>query len=248
MENKTGKYFKYAIGEIILVVIGILIALSINNWNENRKERIEEQSLLTQLHSEFKSNLEQLDQKIILRNNMISASFKLLNYIDYPETRQTDSILKYLGYTVITPTFDPIINDIISSGRIQLLQNDKLKEKLSRLTSEIVQVTEEEQVWLNYRSNHYTPLLIEHSLYRNLINRYWKANIISSFHLDKDTKTEFNLGQSKKDMNLSDFLNDSRFENHIAQCASLAKLTNSQSISLRQRIVEILDLIEQDLK
>ncbi|MFT4684350.1 MAG: hypothetical protein ACI9EK_001665 [Psychroserpens sp.] len=35
--NKTGKYFKYAIGEIVLVVIGILIALSINNWNENRK-------------------------------------------------------------------------------------------------------------------------------------------------------------------------------------------------------------------
>ncbi|MCB0461581.1 MAG: DUF6090 family protein [Flavobacteriaceae bacterium] len=37
MENKTGKYFKYAIGEIVLVVIGILIALSINNWNEKRK-------------------------------------------------------------------------------------------------------------------------------------------------------------------------------------------------------------------
>ncbi|WP_424198492.1 DUF6090 family protein [Algibacter sp.] len=40
MENKTGKYFKYAIGEIILVVIGILIALSINNWNEERKGKI----------------------------------------------------------------------------------------------------------------------------------------------------------------------------------------------------------------
>ncbi len=38
MENKTGKYLKYAVGEIILVVIGILIALNINNWNENRKE------------------------------------------------------------------------------------------------------------------------------------------------------------------------------------------------------------------
>jgi len=38
MENKTGKYFKYAIGEIVLVVIGILIALQINNWNEGRKE------------------------------------------------------------------------------------------------------------------------------------------------------------------------------------------------------------------
>ncbi|MFT6995225.1 MAG: hypothetical protein ACJA1P_001968 [Maribacter sp.] len=38
-KNKTVKYFKYAIGEIVLVVIGILIALSINNWNENRKEK-----------------------------------------------------------------------------------------------------------------------------------------------------------------------------------------------------------------
>jgi hypothetical protein len=46
MENKTGKYFKYAIGEIILVVIGILIALQINNWNENRKNSINEKALL----------------------------------------------------------------------------------------------------------------------------------------------------------------------------------------------------------
>ena len=41
-ENNTSKYFKYAFGEIILVVIGILIALQINNWNENRKNKITE--------------------------------------------------------------------------------------------------------------------------------------------------------------------------------------------------------------
>jgi hypothetical protein len=46
-KNKTGKYLKYALGEIVLVVIGILIALSINNWNENRKEiNIENKILL----------------------------------------------------------------------------------------------------------------------------------------------------------------------------------------------------------
>ena len=42
VENKTGKYLKYAIGEIVLVVIGILIALQINNWNENRKDNFVE--------------------------------------------------------------------------------------------------------------------------------------------------------------------------------------------------------------
>ena len=48
-ENKMGKYFKYAIGEIILVVIGILIALQINNWNEGRKAKNNEAVLVKQL-------------------------------------------------------------------------------------------------------------------------------------------------------------------------------------------------------
>ena len=51
--NQMGKYFKYAIGEILLVVIGILIALSINNWNENRKQQHVELQLLEQLKKDL---------------------------------------------------------------------------------------------------------------------------------------------------------------------------------------------------
>tara|TARA_R110002096_G_scaffold43646_4_gene117806 strand:- start:762 stop:1133 length:372 start_codon:yes stop_codon:yes gene_type:complete len=50
MENKTGKYIKYAIGEIVLVFIGILIALQINNWNNNQKANIEEKEILESLY------------------------------------------------------------------------------------------------------------------------------------------------------------------------------------------------------
>ena len=49
-EGKTGKYFKYAIGEIVLVVIGILIALGINNWNENRKSKQAEKIVLHNIY------------------------------------------------------------------------------------------------------------------------------------------------------------------------------------------------------
>ena len=63
MENKTGKYLKYAIGEILLVVIGILIALSINNWNEKRKARIEEKILLSNLKDDFKQAISSLERK-----------------------------------------------------------------------------------------------------------------------------------------------------------------------------------------
>ena len=64
-ENKTGKYLKYAVGEIFLVVIGILIALSINNWNENRKIQITEQMLLKDLKAEVHDNIKQLDTVIV---------------------------------------------------------------------------------------------------------------------------------------------------------------------------------------
>ena len=56
MESKTYKYFKYALGEILLVMIGILLALQINSWNQKRLDRIEEKNILSNLHDEFLEN------------------------------------------------------------------------------------------------------------------------------------------------------------------------------------------------
>ena len=61
-DNKPLKYMRYAIGEIILVVIGILIALSINNWNEKRKEGIKEQTILISLKANLQENLKLKDE------------------------------------------------------------------------------------------------------------------------------------------------------------------------------------------
>ena len=61
MENKTGKYFKYAIGEIVLVVIGILIALQINNWNQGRIEQNKEQTYLSNIKRDLENQLNSID-------------------------------------------------------------------------------------------------------------------------------------------------------------------------------------------
>ena len=65
-DGKTGKYFKYAIGEIILVVIGILIALQINNWNENRKSGVKELIALKELRTELNNNKQMLKKRSVL--------------------------------------------------------------------------------------------------------------------------------------------------------------------------------------
>ncbi len=61
-ENKTSKYLKYAIGEIILVVIGILIALSINNWNEKSQNKLKVNSLLQKIQKNIKSDLSEINE------------------------------------------------------------------------------------------------------------------------------------------------------------------------------------------
>src|SRR5210317_1967479 len=76
-EGKTGKYLKYAIGEIILVVVGILIALSINNWNEERKQNELETVYLKRLHNELKKDIVTFSNEIqrLEKNNEKIVNF-----------------------------------------------------------------------------------------------------------------------------------------------------------------------------
>ena len=81
MENKPGKpafaagrYIKYAIGEIILVVIGILIALSINNWNEQRKYKNLEISMLTEIQSSLTESLSEINSMIVINKNHVKIN------------------------------------------------------------------------------------------------------------------------------------------------------------------------------
>ena len=74
MENKTSKYFKYAIGEIVLVVIGILIALQLNNWNESRKEKAIEISILNELLSNYNIDLISLNEDIELNKRAVNSN------------------------------------------------------------------------------------------------------------------------------------------------------------------------------
>ena len=79
-ENKTGKYFKYAIGEIVLVVIGILIALQINNWNEERKSDRQIELLLNNLIEAINQDKDYLNQTAILhefRSNSLIYLFQI---------------------------------------------------------------------------------------------------------------------------------------------------------------------------
>jgi len=134
MENKTGKYLKYAIGEIVLVVIGILIALQVNNWNENRKNQSKKEKLLNALKIEFTSNKIQLDSVLYYDNKVLNGVQRLLkldpeNHIEMAN----DSMDVWLQNSSYRWTFDPIngaLRSGISSGEIHLIKSDSLVDLL----------------------------------------------------------------------------------------------------------------------
>ena len=94
MENKTGKYFKYAIGEIVLVVIGILIALSINNWNSNRIERNSDYQLINALITDLELKNEEVLSDLDYGKSMIQNTKTITG--NWSINRRIDSVnLKY---------------------------------------------------------------------------------------------------------------------------------------------------------
>lgn len=133
-EGKTTNYLKYAIGEIVLVVIGILIALQINNWNENRKLQNEKHKLMIALKNEFTDNKKNLEEVIEGLSQSNRYFVKILNFSAGIETHlPIDSLRFYTSkiyYLQTLSLLTSVQEEAISSGKFELLDNH-LKQLLS---------------------------------------------------------------------------------------------------------------------
>ena len=135
MQNKTANYFKYAIGEIVLVVIGILIALQINNWNEIRKTNLEEQRALLNIQSDFSKNKELLKVLIATTESAIDAGIKILNYTGSKEKPKTEDEFNDLLNALFdhNPYYpqNGFLDDLLNSGKLGIFENVELRNLLS---------------------------------------------------------------------------------------------------------------------
>ncbi len=129
-ENKFSKYLLYAIGEIILVVIGILIALQINNWNIDRISDKQMTSYMVGLKEDLKIDTLNFSKAIKIYEYSVDIRNVLMPLSNYENT-PTDSILEliipyYSNQRLVTNTFNKITN----SGITQISKNDSLSKKI----------------------------------------------------------------------------------------------------------------------
>jgi|TARA_R110000737_G_scaffold313957_1_gene323516 hypothetical protein len=228
----------YAIGEIILVVIGILIALSINNWNENRKIRNTEQQYLHTLKEEFSFNKDEL-KSIMNRNNLnFDYSLKILDNTgpENPEITEQEFGSLLTNSLSIETQFDPnqgVIDEIINSGKLAIFSSEKLKLALSSWSGNLNRVRLQVQELLSMRSR-----TIE--MVRN------KANLRKV--LGANLK-QFGIKQTKFGQGNLHLLNSVAFDGHITGVATMSfSLNNTYYPKLVEEINEILMLIDNEIK
>jgi hypothetical protein len=169
-EGKTGKYFKYAIGEIVLVVIGILIALQINNWNESRIQRQKEIVILSELKKELENDLEtEFIPAIDYLKETNQTTLKLWRYYrEYHKNNSKiipkDSLSYYLQSPALKWSF--VLNlgafESLKSSGIDIISNDSLRSKISTMYSTHYPETEPKSTAVNnYIDKEIKPILLD---------------------------------------------------------------------------------------
>jgi hypothetical protein len=199
-ENKFSKYLLYAIGEIILVVIGILIALQVNNANETRKSNLELDKINHNLIQEFESNQKALSSAMSQVKWTKNGGLEILSIIGSHENQFQEKYLDSLiEISVFWPTWKPtnfVLNELKSSGKLSLLKNSNIKELLFEWErqSEIVndwnrRMEKSSQDIINYIKNNGSLRNINHN--------------------------RISIKKSELDINNISLFNDSKFENQV---------------------------------
>lgn len=240
-EGKTTKYLKYAIGEIVLVVIGILIALSVNNWNQENKDRRLGNDYLLRIHRDLVQDTINF-RNIIAQNNELREDIKkvlvtLYNGVDNIEqVKDISEVYDKALDQVFTPN-DNTYRGMVSSGALGLIYNLELKEEIIDLYSDY----DQKGALLLAIGNWMINMATAESTQTDLIKFGSGVNDI------------FTTPEMLNEYDYS-FLNNKEnpgfkmLVRAISATAFNQKASNATYIELISRCHEVLQLIEQELK
>jgi hypothetical protein len=182
-----------------------------------------------------------------MRNRNLINAFKMLDYIDNPDKVVADSIMYYISACWAQPTFDPIENDLINSGKLELIQDPSLKQLLTSWKSDVQQLKEVEQDWWEYVGGPVEEYFVKINLTRNNLNSHWETRNYQMALIDTVRAISRNLGKSNHPIDYISLLEDPELESHLAQSIGAATFQNLESESLRNEILLILELINNSL-
>ena len=143
-ENKFSKYLLYALGEIILVVIGILIALQVNTWNEERKIKMKERAYLQRFHKELELNLNEMDRLIQQSDDVLVKIDSLLaiHFAEIPpvSNKTFNTLARGTVDYLVFQSAEATIEDLIGSGELEIIEDAQIREAIATWESGLMNI------------------------------------------------------------------------------------------------------------
>lgn len=240
--NLVGKYFLYAFGEFILIVLGILVALWIDNWNQERQELKREQFYLSGLKEEFQVSLQKLDTLIVVNRKSYVTAQDLLRLIPQSSSLEEESqvsqmLIQAFSYDIAYNPNNSLLEELMNSGRLETLSDRGLRQHLTSWESFVRSVQHQENSLRIQRDQTSDLLLAEEGSIRTILVR----SGVDTGGLDLETSGELHS-------NLP-LLKSREFENNLLLFILTA--TNIETVHyapLKRKIETILELIEAGLE
>lgn len=189
-EGSFRKYLVYAIGEILLVVIGILIALQINNWNEEKKERVLEDDYLEKISLNIEDDINQYNKILQAQKAYKNGMDSFLIIIRNPSKFETRDLDNYYSHLWRFERFTPnkgALNNMISSGKINIMKNEDLLNNILGYYKTIVEQTASVDEAISvYSRNQIGPYMMNFDFMNSeaLVSTYRKRKSLLEYHKD----------------------------------------------------------------
>ena len=248
-ENKVMAYLRYAIGEILLVVIGILIALQVNNWNENRKEHLIEIKYLKNLKHDLQSDSTDL---VYYKNIRVGQANAARELIELAKTKNVSDVFKLDSlYTTVALWWEFVPNnntfeELRSSGNLKLLRNDSIKNLLLDLNKENEDLVSSRNHMRREYENYLYDQKNKQVNFLDVNDPERIKNIMDWYYPNKESVKK-NTEKIKEQYRL--LFNDTLFINGLALTAgNLLWLIKDDYNKMQEIVNKLLKLIDQDLE
>lgn len=223
-ENKFSKYVLYAIGEITLVMFGILLALQVNNWNEQRKDRVTEQKILNALQEDLLVNINRLKKDILLEQQTINQANKIIKHLDERKP--------------YNPSLDAIFSEAIYSPDIIISASSY--ESLKFKGIDIIQQESLKRSIINLFDVVYSSLIAETV---RLENQFWPSSVLPMIH-KHFRQTDF---RELKPTNYEALMEDSTYKNMVMHRTHFRQLALNWKTKALQDTEALIEMIAVEL-
>lgn len=238
------KWSEYLL-EILVLIIGIYGAFALENWNDSRLERMEEIKVLNRVKNDLQNTINEFEFLNGIREKVLSGTRGILEHASQ-RIYEKDEIDTLIGLTLYRPTFNNkmgTIDLLFSTGKINIIKSDSIKNRLIIWPGSIDDTIEEEAYAMKLMQDHYYPKLAEYIYIQDLM----KYSLGVSFFGGKiENKEEFSTIDIESDY--EGLLNDKEFLNHLSMRASHVQICNSEVNELILQTQDIIKLIDLELE